>query len=43
MYHFMIGKFGINDIGLAGLGLSQLVSAKVFMVYASPTRDLAVS
>ena len=43
MYHFMTGKSGINVIGIAGLGLSQLVSAKVCLVYASPTLEWAVS
>ena len=41
--HFMTGKSGINVIGIAGLGLSQLVSAKVCLVYASPTLEWAVS
>ena len=40
MYHFMIGMSGINDIGL---GSSQLVSAWVNAVLASPTRWLVVS
>ena len=39
-YHFMIGKSGINDIGL---GSSQLVSAWVNAVLASPTRWLVAS
>lgn len=37
-YHFILGKSGINIIGL-----SQFVVASVKLVVASPTRELAVS